>query len=288
MINEQTAIDLERAVAASADPMLGPAGRIVVGFDGSVAADAALRWALARAVRQGAPLHLIAVADEDSGAMEWAFAEASVLAAAKLLSDATERLAESHPGLVVSTELGNGTVGASLASSAGPDDLVVIWSDKSGPAQGRIYGAQATALAAVASGPVAVIPTTDLRLRTGVVVAVAGTETDPDVARIGAREAVALRSPLLLVHALPLQSDAARRASADAVLAAALSTVEQECDGLEASSYLVHNSPSDAILDLSRGRALLVVGGRRRSDSTLGSTVRELIVTAKLPIVIVP
>jgi len=289
MINAAKAVRLGPRDDAAADPLLGAGGRFVVGFDGSAASEAALGWAAVRAARNSAALVIAGVVDDDAGAMGSAFSEESARTLALLLSETTDRIEQAHPGVPVSSELLTGSVAWALAGAATPHDLVVIGSDKTGYARGRVYGARSIQIAAVTPGPLAVVPSVDLRLRSGVVVAVDDTEKAPALARMGAREALIRRAELILVHAVPLGSGEARLACADKVLAAARSAALEECDQLEVRSYLAHRHPADSILNLARDKALLLIGRSRRPESFgVGGTTHEVLTNANAPVIVVP
>jgi len=270
------------------DPLLGPGGRLVVGFDGSAAGAAALAWAAVRARHFGTELQLTGVVDDDFGAMGADYSEESSLRLAQLLSEAADRLEESHPGLAISSRLVEGSVADALASAASTGDLVVIGSDKTGFARGRVYGVRSLQLAAVTTSALVVIPSVDVRLRTGVVVAVDDTAGAIRLARIGAREARQRDGQLVLVHAIPMGSDADRRARAEVVLAAARAAAEEEDASIQVTSHLAHRRPAEAVLNLSRDKALLLVGRSRRPDGLgLGGTLHEVLLNANVPVVVV-
>jgi nucleotide-binding universal stress UspA family protein len=270
------------------DPLLGAGGTYTIGFDGSPASRGALAWAAARARTSSAPLRLIGVADDDAGGMGAEYAEESARRLAGLLSAAGDDFEETHPGLVVNTVLVRGEVATELAQAAGPDDLVVIGSDKTGYAVGRLYGFRSLQVAAAPARRVAVIPSVNLALRAGVVVGVEAIPTMVDLVRIGAREAALHRCPLTLLHAVPMAADAARNVRADEVLTEARAAALQESPEIEVVSHLAHRPAADALLNLSRDSALLLLG-RSRSTSPLGvgGTLHDVLVNANAPTIVI-
>lgn len=267
----------------------GEAGRCVVGFDGSGAARTALDWAVSRALRNGRDVHLVGVVDDDAGAMGIGYAEQSALQHAHLLSDTAAQLVSAHPELVVTTQLVHGAVAAALAETTRADDTVIIGSDKTGYARGRLYGARSIQLAALVPAPLVVIPAADLRLRDGIVVALDGTEASDSLARLGAREAVARDCRLSLIHAVPPgAADEQRRRGYDA-LGRALEKARTVGPALEVTRHVTSRRPAEAVLNLARDRALLLVGRSRRTPSPgLGGTLHEVLINANVPVMVVP
>src|SRR3954447_13952436 len=272
----------------SDDPLLGLGGSYSIGFDGSPASRGALAWAAARGRASTAPLRLIGVADDDSGGMGAEYAEESARRMAELLSAAGDGLEAAHPGLEVSTVLLRGEGAGELARAAGPEDLVVIGSDKTGYAEGRLFGFRSLQIAATTSRRIAVIPSVDLALRAGVVVGVEAIPTMLELVRIGAREAASHRSPLTLLHAVPMTANAAHNVRADEVLTEARAAALQESPEIEVVSHLAHRAPADALLNLSRDSALLLLG-RSRSTGPLGvgGTLHDVLINANAPTIVV-
>jgi nucleotide-binding universal stress UspA family protein len=277
------------AVAASqqlADPLVD-GGRYVVGFDGSPSSRAALRWTVARAGFEH-ELLLVGVADDD-GSMGPDYREVNARQLARLLSDAADSAMVKHAGARVSTMLVEGNPITALPEAAGHGDALVIGSDKTGYALGRVYGFRAVQLAARTRCPLVVVPSVDLRLREGVVAAVYDAVGAEPLVRSAAREAARRGEPLLLVHAMERRPEEPPSAQSDPVLAAARDFARNEHQGVEVISHLVHRRPAEAVLDLARDRAILFAG---RSHSThalgVGGTLHDLLINANVPIVVLP
>jgi len=189
----------------------------------------------------------------------------------------------------VSTALVEGDVASALVRAVDGGDAVVIGSDKTGYAQGRIYGIRSIQLAAIAPGVLVVVPIADLRLRTGVVVAVDHPAHLEQLIGVAAREAVRTSAPLLLVHAVPQNADADEEARGAQLLARAREVAAAQPGGGKVVSHLLHRQPADAILNLARERALLVVGGSRNPGVLgVGRTLHDLLTNANVPIVVLP
>jgi nucleotide-binding universal stress UspA family protein len=289
MQNPTITLPAEPSAVRVDDPFLGTGGRLVVGFDGSAASVAAFNWALTRATRTGCPVALVGVVDDDSGSMGSTYATMRAQELAHLLSDTAYRFGRAHPGVDISTRLMQGGVSSSLVEAAGIEDLIVVGSDATGFARGRVYGSRAVQLAVSASGNVAIIPSVDLHLRKGVVVGVDASGEGSRLARLGALEAVERRSDLVLVHAIPAESCEERIASAGRSLAIARSAAQDECDQLEVASHLAQRRPADAMLNLTRDKALLVVGRSATSrELGVGGALHEVVINANVPIIVSP
>jgi nucleotide-binding universal stress UspA family protein len=279
--------DVEGTRVAASPPRI--AARWAVGYDGSAASVTALGWAVARAVRAGGEVQLVGVVDDDSGAMGAAYAEQSAHELGALLSAAAARVASAHPGLAVTTRLVTGAVAPALAAAAQADDVLVVGSDKTGYARGRLYGVRSVQLASLVPGPLVVVPSADLRLRDGVVVALDGTATSDALARAGAEEASQAGCRVSLVHAVPQDGGADARHRGDAVLHRALDVAHAVDPGLEVTRHLTSRRPAEAILNLARDRALLVIGRSRRTPSPgIGGTLHEVLINANVPVMILP
>ncbi|WP_210481212.1 universal stress protein [Naasia sp. SYSU D00948] len=268
------------------DPLLAPRGRYLVGFDGSQASATALRWVTDRARTGTHELVLVGVAEEpdDTGAA----AGITPLELARTLGQRAQDLRAHERRLSVSTRLASGDVATGLAQAARPGDVVIVGSDKTGYAQGRLYGFRSIQIAASATGTVVVVPAVDLRMREGVVVGLDDSPAANELVLIAAREAARRRSALLLVHAVPRGSGGDRLATGEHLLARARDAAA-EAGEVEVTSHLVQRRPADAILNLSRDRALLVVGrSRRRGLLGVGSTLHELLMNANVPTAVVP
>lgn len=279
----------QRARRTASRPPIDGRGRCVVGFDGSSAGVTALDWAVTWAARNNRGVHLVGVVDDDAGAMGSTSADDSDRALAQLLSQTVALLTEQHPGIVVTTRLITGPVAPSLAAAARPGDLVVIGSDKTGYAHGRLFGARSIQLAALVPGPLAVVPAADLRFRAGVLVAIDGTPESSRLARVGAEEAVERNCTVGLVHSVAVDATSEQRHLGENVLREAFEVTRAVAPGLEISRHLANRRPAEAILNLTRDRALLVMGRSRRIAAPgIGSTVHEVLINANVPVIVLP
>lgn len=138
---------------------------IVVGIDGSAAADHALAWARARARRTGAPVravmtwevpaHMISTTPLGVGAPP----VAAVEDAARASLDAAMKRAEGGPG-PITTVLRHGPAVATLLAEAQEHDagLVVVGTRGLGPVRRVLLGSVSARIARDSRRPVAVVP----------------------------------------------------------------------------------------------------------------------------------
>lgn len=267
----------DEAADAWTDPLLGAGGRCIVAFDGSAASRAALEWAALRRLPRE-QLHLLAV--EDAAAPGRIAGE---------LAEAANALLLARPDASITTRVDRGDVADALVRGTGPDDLLVIGSDKTGYVRGRAFGVRALELAAALRGALAVVPSVDLRLRTGVAVAVHHPESAPALAVRAAHEAARRGWTLSIVHAVGRGGGSQRAASDDPVLAAARDAALAAHPRLHVRVLAPERHAGDAILNVSREVALLVLG-RSREETALGvgETVHDVLMNANAPTVILP
>jgi nucleotide-binding universal stress UspA family protein len=288
-MDEATRVKTTRATSYVTDRPSRMIGRLIVGFDGSPASANALDWAVSRALLTGSAIRVTGVVDDDDGAMGAEYARQRAHDHAALLSETAARLGAVFAGLDVTTRLVEGPIAPGLAGSARPEDTVVIGSDKTGYARGRLYGVRSVQLAALVPGPLVVVPAADLRLRDGVVVAIDGGPQSAGVARAGAEEASIRDCRISLIHAVPPEAAADGRHRGDVVLHDALETVHSIDPTLQVTRHLTSRRPAEAILNLSRDRALLLVGRSRHTPSPgIGGTLHAVLINANVPVMILP
>lgn len=261
--------------------------RYIVGVDGSAPSEAALRWALARARRDGAALELVHVVDLDEiGDDPVALADAGDRAR-QLLADEVDRIRAAHPDLRVGASLLEGSVSWALTTAATADDVLVVGTHKTGYNTGRVLGSRSVQIAAASPCVLIVIPVTDLRFRSDVVAGIDRLETAVQIVDLAAREAVSRGEGLVLLHAA--KPDPAG-VLGDAPLRAALDHVRAHYPDLEVHSRRSSRSASAALLDTSRTKAMLVVGPGRVgvNRAPIGSVAHEVLLNANSAVLIVP
>jgi nucleotide-binding universal stress UspA family protein len=286
---EETAVAAAQDAPAVLDPLLPPGARYLVGFDGSSASRIALGWAAARAREVDRPVVLVGVVDDSAGTRSADWIEQSAHELAVLLSSRAEALQQADDGLAVETLLAAGDVAPALVRAVEEGDAVVVGTDKTGWVQGRVYGSRSIQLAGVAEGVVVIVPVGDLRLRRGVVAAIEDVPGVDELVRVAAREALRQSAPLLLVHAVAAGAGDAGRQRGERLLDRARRVARSDSGTLEIASHLVQRHPAEALLNLSRDRALLVVRrSRHRGPLGVGRTLHDLLMNLNVPIVVLP
>lgn len=261
-------------------------GTILVGIDGSVASRAAITWAISRAGDLRTAVSLLSVVDDEWGTI-------SNRDLTELRTD-TERLATRElsfargiaGGVPVSAAIDVGAPMLELATTASAHESVVIGSHKTGTFHGHALGSRGLQLAAIAPVPIAVVPVTSMKGRSGVIV---GAGTAPgwiEAVRFARREAARLDETLTVIRSdqgVPF---------GDQELWALVDTGDAD----EASvDIMVHRStaPAGEALANASHRAVLTVSGRptepgARGYRPLGRTNSDLLMNAGGPVTIVP
>jgi nucleotide-binding universal stress UspA family protein len=134
---------------------------LVVGVDGSVASERALRWALVHATRTGATVDIVA-------AWHWRPIYGTLIAAttAESVREWTERVVgemvadarATHPGVPVTATLVEGDAADVLTHAALDGDLIVLGSHHHGRVHHAVLGSTIDACVGRAPCPVVVVP----------------------------------------------------------------------------------------------------------------------------------
>nr|WTB35986.1 universal stress protein [Streptomyces sp. NBC_00830] len=285
----------------------GPAqcGVVVVGTDGSAAADSALLWAAAEAARREGPLRVVHGADTE----DWA-AHTSVetldrigKAGRELLEKAAAEVARHHPGVEVTTEFSRSKPSVSLRSAAGTDGTIVVGSRGLGGFPALLLGSVGLQVAADGEVPVVVVRDDGQRVRAGVVLAAVRGAADLDCVRHAARAAELRKASLRMLSVwnvlqyvglvVPLMDDvdeiAHRRSSEISTVA---DRIREEFPGLTVTTDVEKgNSTAGVLVEASRDADLLVMaGGRgpRLIGPSLARVTHAVLHHAHCPVLLVP
>jgi nucleotide-binding universal stress UspA family protein len=221
----------------------------------------------------------------------------------ELLDTAARFALELAPDLAVTVELLYGSPMWELAQLSNETSLVVVGTHKTGFHYGRAFGSRSLQLASLASGPIAVIPESAVRIRRGVVVGIDDTTAGRNALLVAATEADSTGAELTLVRALDvaapdvLDEDSRRSwqeqqdARAHRELADAVSRVQALHPHLTTRRRIIRRSPGLALNDVSRTAELLVVGSSRRSGfeqtNGLGSVAYDVLLNLVCPTMVV-
>lgn len=293
----------------------GTQDTVVVGYDGSSHADAALDWATREARRRGAGLRVVHAADYPgmvpgpTVASPWVPAGASD-AAAEVTRRGVRRAAELAPDLEITERTTVGSPPGALVEESVTAGLLVVGTRGRGNLAGALLGSVAFAVSAHAHCPVVVVRGDGSR-HPGpdhpVVVGVDGSPAAQAALRLAARTAAETSAPLLLVAAwqppaveapeaatwTKVRGDEvgeSARGAATQVVTAAEQAVRAEHPGLTVRGEVHGGSPAVVLGDMSAGAGMVVVGARGRGGFTgllLGSVSHGVIQRARVPVAVV-
>lgn len=286
---------------------------VVVCVDGSGGGDA-VEWAAAEAAASGARLRLV------HPFRGWASAEvlglaplldclpAPQIAAARTLEAALARARAVAPDIETEGRMYQGPVGRILVRESRAARLIVLGARGEGRLRRALDGGPASSaaarVAAAAGCPVAVVPllptTAGDRPPPRVVVGVDGTTSSAAAVGFAFRAARRRGIPVHAVHAwtpdLPADLEAvagcplAREAAALGRLDRALATWRAEFADVPLTTHVVRADPATALIALSDGAALVVIGSpsrRRRLDGLFGSVGSTVLGRVRAPVTIV-
>lgn len=252
-------------------------GRSIVGFDGTEPGRAALDWALA----QDAPVLIAHVADAESGVIGADYAREVARRADLLVEQVLADVGAQHPRADVETSILEGPVAWALSRVAEPDDTLVIGTHKTGFLHGRVLGSRSVEVAMLAPCDVMVVPSIDLRFRSGVVAGIADEPGLRQVVEAAAAAAVRRREELLLLHSTQDRSAEADRP----IVAEAIAIAREIAPDVVIRTRISNRPPAELLLDAARGRALLVLGSGSgdRARSPIGSVLHDVLLNITAP-----
>ncbi|WP_433663202.1 universal stress protein [Nocardia sp. CA-128927] len=278
---------------------------VVVGIDGSDAADEALRWAAVDAVHHDAPLHIVYAigppADFGPGVDfrrvdhdEYLERCAATLAAAREFATAA---AAPVDDLDIDTFLIEAPPIPALRDRSKDARLLVVGTRGMGAFRRGLLGSVSTAMARHAQCPVAVVPEPEhyspRRVRGPVVVGVDGSVCSARAIDIAFDEAFRRGVP---VRAVLTWSEFNRyiprtemQTEAEAMLSEALAGYAEKYPDLAVQRVVIEDRPAKRLLEEGEWAQLLVVGSHGRggfAGMTLGSVSQAVLHAADLPLII--
>ncbi len=175
---------------------------------------------------------------------------------------------------------------AELASFSDALTMLVVGTHKTGFHYGRAFGSRSLQLANLATGPVAIIPEVESRMRRGVVVGVDDTPAGYAAIDWGADLACDHHCELMVVRSSTVRTmiradidideqlndwQNRRDDEARGLLGMALDRARRRQPGIVIRSRVVRRPAGAALNELARSAELLVIGDSRRADAQLGS-----------------
>jgi nucleotide-binding universal stress UspA family protein len=273
--------------------------RIVVGWDGSGPSEVAASWAAEREAFRGG--HVVLSTVIEGGEDRRHDGDEAMLR--KGLEGCAEKLRLAHAGLYVTTEVSWGDPYEELLSQSSLALLLVLGARQPRVGATRRGWSVGARLAATAVCPVVIVPEVIGEHDDRVVV---GVDDDPalsaDAATFAALEAERWGNELCVVHAWLAPAASPRlddpddgllialRTEHGRILESAVTPLVDDFPSIRVHGKLIQDSPARALLEQSRGAALLVIG-RRGSDQMervlLGEVSQAVVVNTVTPTIVV-
>ncbi|SDK97142.1 universal stress protein [Cryobacterium sp. Sr8] len=276
----------------------------IVAWDGSAPARSALEWAARWA--SGGDLTLVRVLEDSIGITDYIVDDSMVDAARAALEDAAAEVRLAHPDLRVESEFVRGDPIGELRRRSAPNRLVVVGTHRREGSKLRFEWSVGARLAASARGPVAIVPETDSATRSGVVVGIDGSTASDAAVAFAAEHASRSHQPLRIIHAWqeppvwqgpdsldPVPSQDFLDSLEDThqqILNESVTKVTDAWPELPVRGTLMHGPPQPALLEASRGAAVLVVGNHGLHGVErllLGSVSHALVLNIVSPTIVI-
>lgn len=208
------------------------------------------------------------------------YARTEMRSGSTLLAESATTL--SGRGIDVATSLVNGFVAPALADATQPSDVLVVGTHKTGFLHGRVLGSRSVQIASSAPCTVAVIPDTDLRRRSGVVVGI-GEGDSPAILSTAAAEAGRHGQQLSIIRSFGPATPGLDE------WAPVIDIVRATHDGLAIRTKETRRAPAEALLDASRDKALLVIGPGKAggAGNPIGSVLHDVLLNLNAPVLVV-
>ncbi|AQZ63273.1 hypothetical protein BKM31_19010 [[Actinomadura] parvosata subsp. kistnae] len=269
---------------------------VVVGFDGSPTATAALAWAAEDAGLRKRPLRIVHVREpwapeHPSNGVETLTERCHVL-----LGNAAARARAVAPAVTVTTALVTGAVLPRLRGEAETADTLVVGSRGLGGFTGMVLGSAGLGLAGHTGCPLVVVRSLHADSGDDVVVGDDGSPHAQAALEYALEQASARRTRLCVIHAVPFPALAPHPAGYGPLPApnadgagSRLALWREKYPQVEIVESRVHRHPVPALAEASRTAGLLVVGSRGLTGFTsavLGSVSHAILHRARCPVAV--
>ena len=255
---------------------------ILVGYDDTSAAMAAVRWAVELARDTGAGIHLV-------HAWTWPLLGQGVAGipvidpagprnqASRLLDDVVDRIAAQHPEVPVSADLVAGMPREVLEEVSPGADLLVVGTRGLGAVLGTLLGSVSRGLLHDAGCPVAIIRS-DQHRAGPVMIAYDGSTTAGEAVDVATDLAAAWGTALRVVH---VRTSGEERLRAQALLDEGVARARARRADVEVRSRILEDrTAAEGLLDAAAGARMLVLGHRGHSRGRFGSTAHTTVLHA--------
>lgn len=270
---------------------------VVVGVDGSLVSTRALDLAADEAARRGTALRVVyAVPDRDE--------------AGPVLASAASRVYERYPALKVVPTAVAGDAARALTRESADAALTVVGTRGLGGVAGLVLGSVSLRLAAHARSPLLVVrgdrPHDDDRRN---VLLGLESDTDAEVAVYALQEAERRGACLQVLHSwthrhttpelpspIPATSPGQTRLAVhsraeEAVPRFTMAGICEQHPGVEVESRSVRTTPAHALVEATRGAAVVIIGSHRTGGphgAHFGSVTHALLHRSHCPVLVVP
>ncbi|TCC30773.1 universal stress protein [Kribbella speibonae] len=249
---------------------------VVVGIDGSPAADAAIKWGTTEAAALRSPLHLVYAVTAGSPPSQ----------AGEVVYKAVAQARGLMPGITIDSRIETGSPSAALVKASGSAAVVVIGSRGLGVMIGALVGSTGLDLAANARCPVVVVRP-DLGAMEGsrVVIGYDGSPAGDSALDFGIEHARRHDLAVRVVAAQPTGTEL-HRITEEELREAVRARGAQEAELIHITGH-----PAEHLLRLSSDAALIVLGARGRggfAGMLIGSVSQTVLHHADCPVAIIP
>jgi nucleotide-binding universal stress UspA family protein len=266
------------------------AGRVLVGWDGSGRAHAALAWAAGEAARRQATMRIVRCSVPVDATDFYGVGDRALSA----VETAAAALRERHPGLVVEAAVTVADARDALADEVSRGDLLVVGASGSGTIERALLGSVPRTVSRRTPCPLVVHRDAGPEAARLVVVALDGSA--PSIAALEHALVIAERdgAEVVLTHAWGGHRARGRsRVVARSVAQGVLDDAELRCDGRDVAirTALLEGDPADAIRTVAQRADLIVVGTRGRGalrTRFAGSVALALVDDAPSTVMVVP
>lgn len=263
--------------------------RILLGYDASDGADAALDWVTDRALSRRARVEVVIVTNpflQDQPRAE------------DDLARAEHRLRAANPTLPIETERIDGLMPRALTDAAADADLLVIGVDTDSSIREALHGWMSLRVSATATVPTCIVPSGWSEKSGPITVGLASDPSSDAALTFAASESAAAGEILRIVHAwlgpIPATTVSSQRdvrAQHMQLMDRAVERLQEVAPDSAVDRVLIHDNAASALSIAASDSSLMVLGTHGRgvlAGGFFGSVGQDLIGRLEVPIIVVP